>query len=816
MTPVRRAVEADAAAAEVAALRAELAQLRAENARLRALLGLDDPARSGDGPSVAWSPSLFADRAEPISRWAEVDRGSPREAKVALFRSLFVGRDDVHALRWENERTGKAGWGPAVRGGWRHARRPDREHLPLTDDVVARHLAGEIHAGLYPLMRGDACRLLACDFDGPGWVLDARAYLDAARSAGIDAALERSRSGDGGHVWMFFAGPVPAASARRIGVGLLREAMTVRAELDLGSYDRLFPAQDFMPRGSFGNLIALPLQRNCRKRGNTVFLDLTSLEPFEDQWAFLAHVERLSTESVDALAKAFGDLATGPDASTYRRPKDDQTTAKPPAQIPAVAGAMLSVDRIGIPPPLLAALKHLASLHNPEFHEKEKLRFSTWNTPRFIRCYQETLDQLLLPRGLRHQAEAVVAEAGSRLNVVGGCPDVPAIDGELQADLTPDQTAAADALAAHDMGLLVAPPGSGKTVIGCALIARHGVPTLVIVDRKPLVEQWRDRLITHLDLDARQIGQLDGGRRRATGIVDVAMVQSLARRDDIAELAGGYGLVIVDECHHVPAVTFERVVRQIPVRRWTGLTATPYRRDGLQALMAMHCGPVRHTMTTPAGSALRALDLVVHETDHEDTDDGQHIQAVFRDLVEDGQRTAAICQDIAAAAHAGRNCLVLTRWKEHLDTIAQSLTAQGIDPLVLHGDMGKKARTAVIDRLADPPPDGGLVLAATASLLGEGFDCPPLDTLFLAFPIKFKGSVIQYVGRVLRPTDTKTRIEVHDYVDTRVPVLARMHNERRRAYATLGFTLPRPPRPMRRHAPIHPQGPIDRVGNEPF
>jgi hypothetical protein len=162
---------------------------------------------------VAWSPSLFADRAEPISRWAEVVRGSAPEAKVALFRSLFVGREDVYALRWENERTGKAGWGPAVRGGWRNARRPDREHLPLTDDVVGRHLAGEIHAGLYPLMRGDACRLLACDFDGPGWVLDARSYVDAARSAGIDAALERSRSGDGGHVWMFFAGPVRAASA---------------------------------------------------------------------------------------------------------------------------------------------------------------------------------------------------------------------------------------------------------------------------------------------------------------------------------------------------------------------------------------------------------------------------------------------------------------------------------------------------------------------------------------------------------------------------------------------------------------------------
>ncbi len=387
-----------------------------------------------------------------------------------------------------------------------------------------------------------------------------------------------------------------------------------------------------------------------------------------------------------------------------------------------------------------------------------------------------------------------MADAGSRLEVRDGHNAPPPINTELMATLTPEQPSALEALAGHDLGMLVAPPGSGKTVIGCALIAHHRVPTLVIVDRKPLVEQWQDRLLTHLDLGTSLLGQLGGGRNKARGVVDVAMVQSLARRDEIAELTAGYGLVIVDECHHVPAVTFERAVREIPVRRWVGLTATPYRRDGLQALMAMHCGPVRHTMTAPAGAALRALDLIVHGTDHQIAEEGQHIQATFRGLVEDEARTAAIGDDIAHAAAAGRNCLVLTRWTEHLASITTALTTRGIEPLVLHGQVRKKARAAVIDALETPPEDGGLVLCATASLLGEGFDCPPLDTLFLAFPIKFKGSVVQYVGRVLRPTDTKTRIEVHDYVDTRVPVLARMHEARRTAYASLGFDVPRSPR----------------------
>ncbi|MEW6475240.1 MAG: DEAD/DEAH box helicase family protein [Actinomycetota bacterium] len=772
-----------------AELLAELDELRAENARLRGLLGLD--ARADGLADRGWSPTLFASHTATAEAKPVVDRSSPRAAKVALFRSLFAGREDVYALRWENNRTGKAGWGPAVRGGWVNARRPDREYLPFTDEVAEAHLAGEVHAGLYPLLRGDACRLLACDFDGAGWVLDALAYLDAARAAGIPAALERSRSGDGAHVWVFFTGPVPAAAARRIGVHLLREAMDVRAELDLASYDRLFPTQDFMPKGSFGNLIALPLQGACRKRGMTVFLDPTTLEPYEDQWSFLAYLDRLAPDAVSAMAEAFGEVATGPDAAPYRKARISASAPKPPPEIPARTGAMLGIDRIGVPPALLAALKHAASLHNPDFYKLERLRKSTWNTPRFIRSYRETLDQLLLPRGLHDKARAIVAEAGSTLRVVDALASPAPIDVILRATLTPEQAAATDAIVRHDLGMLVAEPGSGKTVVGCAVIARHAAPTLVLVDRKPLVEQWRDRLVTHLGLTTRQIGQLGGGRTRTTGIVDVVMVQSLTRRDDIGEITAGYGLVIVDECHHVPAVTFERAVRDIPVRRWLGLTATPYRRDGLQALMAMHCGPVRHRMAPRPGSALRALDLIVHHTGHKPAHDGVHIQSIYRGLVEDTDRTRAICDDIVAAVDAGRNCLVLTRWTEHLDLIVETLTDRSVEPLVLHGKMGKKARTAVTRRLAEPRPDGGLLLVATASLIGEGFDCPPLDTLFLAFPIKFKGNVVQYVGRVLRPTDTKTRVEVHDYVDSLVPVLARQHDERRAAYATLGFDVPR-------------------------
>jgi superfamily II DNA or RNA helicase len=451
---------------------------------------------------------------------------------------------------------------------------------------------------------------------------------------------------------------------------------------------------------------------------------------------------------------------------------------------------MLAVDRIGLPPSFLAALKHVASLHNPDFYEKERNRFWTGNTPRLIRCYRETLDQLLLPRGVRPQAEAIATEAGSRLEIIEAYDSTEAVEYEPLATLRPDQQTAVDALVAHELGVLVAPPGAGKTVVACALIALHRVPTLVIVDRQPLIEQWRDRLTTYLGLDKKRVGQI-GPKRKASGVVDLAMVQSLARRDDLAEVTACYGLVIVDECHHVPAVTFERAVGQMPVRRWLGLTATPYRRDGLQAMMTMQCGPIRHRMQEPSGSQLMQRELVVHQTAHVEGP-GLHFQETLRGVVTDASRTRLICDDVSTSVNEGRNSLVLTRWTEHLDAIVEDLVTRGITAHVLKGGMSRKARRAVVDRLAQPGLVG-TVLVATASFLGEGFDCPALDTVFLAFPIKFKGSIVQYVGRILRPTPNKARVVVHDYVDVEVPVLARMYRERARGYTNLGFIAPKKP-----------------------
>ena len=770
-------------AARLAEAFAEIEDLRAENARLRGLLGLEK--RHDGGHRRAWAPTLFTQSAAT----KVIDAGATIEEKLALMRTLFGARSDVFATRWEHASNGKSGWSPAVRGGWSNSR-TKKEYLPLTDDVLRRHLRGDATVGIYPLLADDTCALLACDFDGGTWVLDALAYLDACHQAEVPAVLERSRSGNGGHVWVFFDGLVPAKTARSLGTSLLREAMAARVELDLSSYDRFFPSQDFMPKGSFGNLIALPLQGERLSVGATAFLDPASMEPWPDQWAFLSSVARLVPDAATELAVSLRPVDAGP-ASTFA----DLARAggpPPPEVVRARLGARLSIERSGIPPAMVAALKHLASIHNPAFYEKQRLRFSTWDTPRFIRCYDEDLEWIHLPRGLVERVVGLMDELGSRLEVTDTRPDQANTGLAFIGKLRPEQTAAIEAALSHDRGVIVAPPGAGKTVMACAVIAHHDRPTLVLVDREPLVAQWRDRLTEHLGLEIAQVGVIGGGKTKPTGVVDVAMIQSVSRREKPAELFERYGLVVVDECHHLPAVSFEACVRDAPSRRWLGLTATPYRRDGLEGLIAFQCGPVRFEITNKDVADAVRRELIVHETQAQLTGvEDDSIQAVFRALVTDDGRTEQICGDVHDALKARRACLVLTQRTDHIDAIVAQLAALGDEALVLRGGLGKKAQTAVAAAIASRPQGTGIVLVATGSYLGEGFDWPALDTLFLAFPVAFKGRVVQYVGRLLRTHPGKQHVELHDYVDARIPVLHRMHAKRLPVYSALGFGVPK-------------------------
>jgi superfamily II DNA or RNA helicase len=797
------------------AVAAELAWLRAENARLLRLLELTPEQAALPRPAQS---GFF--EAPPGS----VHSGSTPQEKVAFFGALFAARTDIYALRYDNRRTGKAGWVPATRSAFQpRVPHGERDYLPLTAEVLAAHLSGKTHIGLYPLLDGDCCRWMAADFDGPDAMIDALMYLKAARALQVPAALEVSRSGVGAHVWMFFTAPVPAETARRLGTGLLREAMALRGRMKLDSYDRLFPSQDLLPSGGVGNLIAAPLFKPARDEGRTVFLDPGALEPYRDQWAYLSALGRMTPREAGRAADKAGRVLVG---SEVRRLAAVASTATRPVPAPVIhvrLGAGIRLDQAELTPALAAALRHAASMRNPVFYERQRMRASTWNVPRFLYSFEETIDRgLVVPRGLAGTVTSLIEESGSRLEITDERSTGKAQDFTFSGTLSSLQREAVEGLAQHELGVLVAPPGSGKTVVACALVAAHATSTLILVDRKALADQWRARVSEFLGVKPGQIG---GGRAKLRGSIDVAMLQTLARRGDVGELTADYGLVVADECHHVPAAAFEDAVRQIPARRWLGLTATPYRRDKLDDLIGWQVGPIRHTINLPRertadrvckelnlpgvaalGSMARLKPVLhVHQTSYcydgdADPQAPGGMAAIYRDLAADEERTRQITADVAGAIGRGRHCLILTQWIAHLENLADALRAMGYDPVVLRGGMGAKTRAAVLARLQLQPDSPPLLVVATGPYVGEGFDCPALDTLFLAAPVRWKGRLVQYAGRILRPYPGKETAEVHDYHDISTGVLAATLAGRAPGYTSLGFPDPRRMLPSATHS----------------
>jgi superfamily II DNA or RNA helicase/very-short-patch-repair endonuclease len=801
-------------------------------------------AASAEGARPA--PSSPATHRQP----GLLDLNSPAQAKVALFRSLFRGREDVYARRFDNPKTGKSGYAPACANEWVRGicRKPrikcadcaHRRFLPMTDEVIYWHLSGHelarrpearmpedaastlpierkglplarpFVAGVYPLLEDETCFFLAVDFDKSGWQQDAGAFVQACRRLHLPAALERSRSGQGGHVWLFFDVALPAAMARRLGSHLLTEAMEARPDIGLDSYDRLFPSQDTMPRGGFGNLIALPLQREPRELGNSVFLD-DDFVPWTDQWAYLASVGRTGRAQVEAIVREAEQRGRilgvrlplqdeGEDEPwtlpASRQRKEPALVGELPPTLELVLADQIYIAKPGLSPGLRNRLLRLAAFQNPEFYRAQAMRLSTYGKPRIITCAEDHPHHLGLPRGCLDDVRRTLKDLGVRATLrderCKGLPLVLRFHGELR----PEQVSAAQALLAHETGVLAATTAFGKTVIAAWLIAQRGVSTLVLVHRQQLLDQWIERLSAFLGLPAKAIGRIGGGRRRPSGEVDVALIQSLVRKGVVDDHVAEYGQLIVDECHHLPAQSFEQVARRTKARFVVGLSATVERKNGHHPIVFMQCGPVRHRVSAKAQAAARPFEHRVHvqPTAFEprgdtDSDPRVEFQALYHALVADELRNRRICHDVVECVRDGRSPLVLTERSEHLDRLEQQLAPSVRHLVVLRAGLGKKQRLTVAQRLAAIPQDEARVLLATGRYIGEGFDDPRLDTLFLTLPVSWRGTIAQYAGRLHRLCEGKREVRIYDYADLEVPMLARMFDRRCRGYEALGYTI---------------------------
>jgi superfamily II DNA or RNA helicase len=774
----------------------ELVRLRAENDRLIALLeshGIDWRA--------AQPPALEVRDPEP-SRLSTAE-------KVALFRRLFRGRTDVYPIRWEAKTSGKSGYSPACANEWRTGvcEKPrikcgdcsKRLLIPLSDSVIYDHLVGAHTVGVYPLLEDDNCYFLAVDFDEAEWKDDARAFMQSCEALCVPAALEISRSGKGAHVWVFFAGRVSARDARRLGTAIISHTCSRTRQLKLESYDRLFPNQDTMPKGGFGNLIALPLQKGPREQGFSAFVD-NDLQPYPDQWVFLASIQPMATHDIEpTILRATGgvhpldvtfiddeDLAT-----PWKRESAANNTlaGSMPKSLTVTLANMIYFEKAHLPQALANRLIRLAAFQNPEFYKAQAMRMSVWDKPRVIGCAENYPRHIALPRGCLDPALSLLRENGIDCELRDERFTGQPLEVSFVGSLRTDQEASVAGLLSHDAGILCAPTAFGKTVTAAAMIARRGVNTLVLVHRTELLKQWQERLQAFLGVTKGVVGTIGGGKAKPTGKIDIAVMQSLSRHGEVNPLVEDYGQVIVDECQHVGAVSFDAILKRTKAKYVLGLTATPIRRDGQQPIIFMQCGPIRHTATKPASSPhhLEVVPNFHHVRIDVVTDAG--IQDIFRHLANDADRTTAIAAAVRDAVAQGRKVLVLTERTEHLEAIKAELDSLQPAPFVLHGRIARKQRSELVKDLDTLPPDAPRVLLSTGKLVGEGFDHPPLDTLVLAMPVSWKGTLQQYAGRLHREYPGKTNVRIIDFVDTGHPALLRMWDKRQRGYRAMGYRI---------------------------
>lgn len=702
--------------------------------------------------------------------------------QIALFTSLFRGRSDVYARHWEKD--GRSGYSPAYLFDWNefmaHKRRggsiktfQNKTLLPLTKEVIRSHLDGQLLAGVYPILHDGTSYFLAADFDGEKWLDESRAYIQVATDVGLSVFLEKSKSGTGGHAWMFFEEPYPCYKSRRVGLELIRRARKLSAFDKEVSFDRLFPNQDSVPKEGFGNLIALPLQGSFARGGTMLFIDPITGKPPPDQWAYLATCKKHSVSELDSALISLENSA----------PEHHSSQSKSGDKLIILVRNKIEINRRYLTPNTVRFLKENLNFLNTEYLTRKRLGKSTYGVQKYFKLIEEAGESLFLPRGFLTQLLEFLHAEHMPFEIAHEYPDFEHRTFSSTIKLTKPQNKVLQEALQHNQGIIVAPPGGGKTMVGMELIARRGLPGLVLVHRRELLEQWVERIQTFLNIPKVKIGRFSGVKKKIGADITVGLLQSFARAPDKTIFKDTFGTVVIDECHHIPASTFRNVVSNLNPRYIYGLTATTKRKHNDEKLIYAYIGDIVATMSqsekraSESSGGTNMPEVVIHETDLEipfewKTD---RFQLLSKVVSFDTARNRLIAGDIMTQVEKGERVLVLSERREHLDILGLCLKGR-CEVIKISGEDTSAQRFTKLKRIQK---GNYQAILSTGQFFGEGLDVHNISALVLAFPFSFEGKLIQYIGRLLHGANPKLVI---DYRDRKVEFLERQYKQRQRYY----------------------------------
>lgn len=736
---------------------------------------------------------------------------SSREDSVKIFMNYFKGRNDVYPyLSIDKNNPNIKYYIPACTNEWKNGvcnktmgkkckTCQYRENKPISKETIYKHMYGNYPIGIYPLLENDTCFFLSLDFDDKDSKKDIKsdvlAFASVCDKYEVPIAIERSRSGNGIHIWMFFDTNIKAITARKLGSLLLSKTMEI-SNISISSFDRMFPNQDTLPKGGYGNLIALPFQNEPSKYGNTLFIDRNFIL-IKNQMQYLSSIHKLTEIEVFEKIKQLSNETIDISHEIIDMQNEVKVKSKNnidyPKSIKVILKDMVYIDKANLDGVVKNSFRRLATFANPEFYKKQKLRMSVYNVPMVIDCSKEDEKYLKLPRGTYNYLESLCNVNNIEIiskdeRFVGNKIEV-----KFNGSLREEQQIAIDHMLKYDNGILCAPTGFGKTVIGCKLIAERKVNTLILVNKIQLLNQWKDRIKEFLDV--KEVGEISSKKKNITNVIDVVSVKSLWNNGNVLDIAKNYGMIIIDECHHTAAYTFEQAINTGNAKYVYGISATPERENGHTPIIKMQCGDIRYkvdslTFNKKLNIPMKVIAKKSRLNFTNQNIDNYELNEINDLIAKDIIRSENIIKDIKKEYDNGKNILVLTERLELMNYIYDKLSKYTNNIFKYYGGIGKKVLKSYMELNNQiNENEDNKIIVATGSYIGEGFDDSKLDVLFLTMPISGQTRVTQYAGRLHRQDSNKKEILIYDYIDDNFSKTRNMFLKRKKTYEKLGYEI---------------------------